>query len=78
MFILFNYCKTNNSILYLGGFGYDFSTLGKKTVEQSVDVVAKGILQHGVTSFCPTVITSSPQMYSQVKIIQKDIFIFIS
>lgn len=28
--------------------------------------VAKGLLQHGVTSFCPTVVTSRPDLYRKV------------
>jgi len=28
--------------------------------------VAKNILQHGVTSFCPTVVTSKPATYKKV------------
>jgi len=28
--------------------------------------VASGILQHGVTSFCPTIVTSKPAVYKQV------------
>lgn len=49
-----------------GGFGHDFSTLNEENVEECVNAVAKGILQHGVTSFCPTVITSSPEKYKEV------------
>ncbi|KAG8200805.1 hypothetical protein JTE90_006386 [Oedothorax gibbosus] len=48
-----------------GGFGYDFST-PKGDVVTCVDMVAKGILAHGVTSFCPTVITSSPKQYHEI------------
>ncbi|KAK9753517.1 Amidohydrolase family [Popillia japonica] len=41
-----------------GGFGYDFS--------YSDDTVAKGLLSHGVTSFCPTVVTSPKEIYHKV------------
>jgi len=47
-----------------GGFGYDFSSSSEK-VEESLNVVAKGILQHGVTSFCPTLVTSESEFYKQ-------------
>ncbi|BFZ24211.1 hypothetical protein BsWGS_27250 [Bradybaena similaris] len=47
-----------------GGFGYDFST--HVDIEKGVAKVAKGILAYGITSFCPTVITSSPELYHKV------------
>ena len=50
---------------YAGGFGYDFSFDEDKT-EEAVSVVARGLLAHGVTSFLPTVITSSPGTYRKV------------
>lgn len=28
--------------------------------------MAKGILAHGVTSFCPTIVTSTPNVYREV------------
>lgn len=31
-----------------------------------MDTVAKGLLAHGVTSFCPTVVTSTTETYHQV------------
>lgn len=55
-------------ILFLpptGGFGVDFSQ-SSKTVEQDVALVAKKILPHGVTSFCPTIVTSPPEVYHNV------------
>ncbi|XP_043196020.1 N-acetylglucosamine-6-phosphate deacetylase-like [Amphibalanus amphitrite] len=48
-----------------GGFGYDFSFDEDKT-EEAVSVVARGLLAHGVTSFLPTVITSTPETYRKV------------
>ncbi|XP_042900779.1 N-acetylglucosamine-6-phosphate deacetylase [Parasteatoda tepidariorum] len=48
-----------------GGFGYDFSN-PEKDVSSSIDAVSKNLLQHGVTSFCPTVITSSPDQYHKI------------
>ena len=48
-----------------GAFGVDFS-YEIDSVESGVTKVAKGLLSHGVTSFCPTVITSPPSTYHQV------------
>ncbi|KAG0717198.1 N-acetylglucosamine-6-phosphate deacetylase [Chionoecetes opilio] len=48
-----------------GGFGYDFSSdVGK--LEEAVSTVAKGVLATGVTSFCPTVVTSPCSVYHEV------------
>lgn len=35
-------------------------------MQHAVDVVAKGILAHGVTSFCPTLITQSAETYKKI------------
>lgn len=48
-----------------GGFGIDFSFNVDK-VEESIDKVAKGLLTHGVTSFCPTLVTSPSEVYHKV------------
>lgn len=48
-----------------GGFGVDFSR-DSETIDQGLDVVAKGLLVYGTTSFCPTLVTSSPEFYHQV------------
>lgn len=48
----------------LGGFGYDFSY--SDDTEKGVNAVAKGLLSHGVTSFCPTVVTSPKEIYHKV------------
>ncbi|XP_046394765.1 N-acetylglucosamine-6-phosphate deacetylase [Ischnura elegans] len=48
-----------------GGFGIDFSNEVDK-IEEGVRKVAKGILAHGVTSFCPTVVTSPSYIYKEV------------
>lgn len=48
-----------------GGFSIDFSH-NTENIENGVDEVANGILAYGVTSFCPTIITSSPQKYHQI------------
>ncbi|XP_013388887.1 N-acetylglucosamine-6-phosphate deacetylase-like isoform X2 [Lingula anatina] len=48
-----------------GGFGIDFSS-NFDDIEGGVQKVAKGILQHGCTSFCPTIISSSKEVYKKV------------
>eukprot|EP00794_Sanderia_malayensis_P007315 gene7312-8133_t len=47
-----------------GGFGYDFSS-NLNQLEEALDVVSKGILEHGVTSYCPTLVTSPTEVYRQ-------------
>lgn len=51
-----------------GALGVDFS-VNTDNIEEGVAKVAKGILEHGVTSFCPTIVTSSESTYKQVHII---------
>ncbi|XP_034750925.1 N-acetylglucosamine-6-phosphate deacetylase [Etheostoma cragini] len=48
-----------------GGYGIDFSQ-ASDNVSSGVSFVAKKILQHGVTSFCPTLVTSPPAVYHKV------------
>ncbi|XP_055709162.1 N-acetylglucosamine-6-phosphate deacetylase [Phlebotomus papatasi] len=48
-----------------GGYGVDFS-YDINTVWEGVSKVAKGLLSHGVTSFCPTLVTSPKDTYTQV------------
>ncbi|XP_054263624.1 N-acetylglucosamine-6-phosphate deacetylase [Macrosteles quadrilineatus] len=48
-----------------GGFGVDFSH-DTGSVEAGLQKVAKGLLAHGVTSFCPTLVTSTPEVYAKV------------
>ncbi|CAL8265791.1 unnamed protein product [Gadus morhua 'NCC'] len=45
-----------------GGYGVDFSTPSEDP-GAGVAFVAKKILEHGVTSFCPTLVTSPPSVY---------------
>lgn len=52
----------------LGGFGVDFSH-NIDRVEEGLSKVAYGILAHGVTSFCPTLVTSATSVYEQVSIV---------
>ncbi|ODM99068.1 putative N-acetylglucosamine-6-phosphate deacetylase [Orchesella cincta] len=48
-----------------GGFGVDFA-YDISRVEEAVVTVAKGVLAHGVTSFCPTLVSSMPEVYKEV------------
>ncbi|KAG9279207.1 N-acetylglucosamine-6-phosphate deacetylase [Astyanax mexicanus] len=48
-----------------GGFGIDFSQ-ATNDIKQGVALVAKKVLEHGVTSICPTLVTSPPEIYHQV------------
>ena len=51
-----------------GAFGVDFScdVTDKESGERIVGKVGHGILAHGVTAYCPTVVTSPPSVYSAV------------
>ena len=44
----------------------DFSRLRAEGVADGLATVAKGLLAHGVTSFCPTIITSTAEYYASV------------
>ncbi|ERE67776.1 putative N-acetylglucosamine-6-phosphate deacetylase [Cricetulus griseus] len=48
-----------------GGFGVDFSK-ATEDVGSGIALVARRILSHGVTSFCPTMVTSPPEIYHKV------------
>lgn len=48
-----------------GGFGVDFSS-DIDNLEEGLLTVAKGLLQHGVTSYCPTIVTSTQQSYNEI------------
>lgn len=48
-----------------GGLGIDFS-YNHENVEQGIEKVAKELLKHGVTSFCPTMVTSDKETYRQI------------
>ncbi|XP_011146809.3 N-acetylglucosamine-6-phosphate deacetylase isoform X1 [Harpegnathos saltator] len=48
-----------------GGFGIDFSNK-VDNVKEGIDKVAKGLLKHGVTSFCPTIVTSPVKTYHSI------------
>ncbi|CAI8019600.1 N-acetylglucosamine-6-phosphate deacetylase [Geodia barretti] len=49
-----------------GGFGVDFSKLRPGGVAEGVASVARGLLEHGVTAFCPTIITSGADYYASI------------
>lgn len=51
--------------LISGGFGYDFAN-NVDNVEEGLKVVSEGLLQYGVTGFCPTLVSSSPDVYKKV------------
>lgn len=55
-----------NFILIWGGFGIDFSSDAEQ-INVNVEKVAKNLVQFGVTSFCPTVVTSAPDFYKTVE-----------
>jgi len=48
-----------------GGFGIDFSD-PNENISEGLKKVAKGILPHGTTSFCPTLVTSPPELYHKI------------
>ncbi|XP_065187956.1 N-acetylglucosamine-6-phosphate deacetylase-like [Sycon ciliatum] len=48
-----------------GAYGFDFSS-DPANIGESLRQVSKRLLRHGVTAFCPTVVTSSPEMYRQL------------
>ena len=60
-FILFYFVSDCN----VGGFSHDF-TAKEGNVFTKIDEVSKELLQYGVTSFCPTVVTSSSSAYKEV------------
>lgn len=51
--------------LFKGGFGVDFAN-DHQNIESGINTVAQGLLKYGVTSFCPTVVTSKPEIYHKI------------
>lgn len=51
-----------------GAFGIDFSDYegSEEKLAKDIAIVANGLLQNGCTAFCPTVVTSAPEVYSKV------------
>lgn len=52
-----------------GGMGVDFSH-NVDIIGEAVAKVAKGVLPFGVTSICPTIVTSTPDVYHKVGTLQ--------
>lgn len=52
-------------IFFQGGLGIDFS-YNHENVDQGIQKVANELLKHGVTSFCPTMVTSDKETYRQI------------
>ncbi len=52
--------------VHTGAFGVDFSSLTKDTVDSGLSRVSKGLLQHGVTAYVPTIVTSESDYYKRV------------
>ncbi|XKL64746.1 hypothetical protein PGB90_004832 [Kerria lacca] len=48
-----------------GGFGIDFS-YNVNDVEKGLQTVSEGLLQYGITGFCPTLVSSSPDVYKEI------------
>lgn len=48
-----------------GAFGYDFSH-NNETVSHAVSEVARKLLPSGVIGFCPTLVSSPPEVYQRV------------
>ncbi|KAL8569291.1 putative N-acetylglucosamine-6-phosphate deacetylase [Nucella lapillus] len=48
-----------------GAVGVDFSDVDSD-ISAGIQAVSKYLLEHGVTSFCPTVITSPPEVYKVI------------
>ncbi|XP_076179159.1 N-acetylglucosamine-6-phosphate deacetylase isoform X2 [Ptiloglossa arizonensis] len=53
------------SFYLLGGFGIDF-THNVNNVQEGINKVAKKLLEFGVTSFCPTLVTSPSETYYKI------------
>ena len=51
-----------------GAFGVDFSCdiTDRESGENVLRKIGQGILAHGVTAYCPTVVTSPPSVYASV------------
>ncbi|KAJ3108894.1 hexokinase A [Physocladia obscura] len=47
-----------------GYFGCDFAET--ENIDKNIDKVAKGLIKYGVTSFCPTLVSSHPETYHKV------------
>lgn len=52
-------------VIASGGYGVDFAN-NIDNVAQGIATVSKQLLRHGVTSFCPTLVTSTAETYRLV------------
>lgn len=50
----------------IGAFGIDFSTLTEDTIDSGLAKVSNGLLQHGVTAYVPTIVTSASDYYKKI------------
>ncbi|XP_044255213.1 N-acetylglucosamine-6-phosphate deacetylase [Tribolium madens] len=48
-----------------GGFGHDFS-FNTENLEKGLNLVSKNLLSHGVTAYCPTLVTSPREIYHKI------------
>lgn len=51
-------------VYFSGGYGYDFSFIDN--TEKGLALVSQKILSQGVTSFCPTIVTSPKEVYRTI------------
>lgn len=51
--------------LFIGAFGIDFT----HDSGEGLEIVKKGLLQFGVTGFCPTVVSTTTSNYHKVGIV---------
>lgn len=51
--------------IVIGAFGVDFSSLDEDKVIEGVAKVSHHLLEHGVTAYCPTIVTASPDYYKR-------------
>ena len=49
----------------VGSFGVDFSSMEEEKVSENVSKVSRRLLEYGVTAYCPTIVTSSPNYYKR-------------
>ncbi|KAI7872295.1 hypothetical protein BDF14DRAFT_1751733 [Spinellus fusiger] len=51
-----------------GAYGIDFADYedSVETIKKNINIVAKGLLKYGCTAFCPTIVSSSPEVYEKV------------
>lgn len=51
-----------------GSYGIDFADHEEPVdiLKNNIDKVAKGLLQYGCTAFCPTIVSSAPEVYDKV------------